>query len=350
MPKIAGTKNTTPEIRSLVYQRAKENIPHDEIAAFFNITTQTVHRILQRHEVWGHHNDAQRSGRPHKLDDRTLRHIKITLDGNRCQSLSDITHVVNESISSPVHPDTVQRAIRTQLGLNQYVAAKKPFLKPSHIKARLDWAREHKGWTEEDWKHVIWTDESSVEIGKGSKVVWVWRKPGERYSNKCLTPTFKSGRQSLMIWGCMAHGRLGPLICIPKEERTGGDYVRLVLSGPLWDFYTELYEQRGVMAVMEDGAPVHRSAVAKQFHTTHKLEQLPHPAQSPDLNPIEHVWKYLKVRINERPNIPKDLDKLWEALQEEWEKIDIEFINSLVKSMPDRAQAVYMAHGGHTKY
>src|ERR1700738_3894665 len=67
----------------------------------------------------------------------------------------------------------------------------------------------------------IWTDEASVEIGKESRVVWVWRRPGERYDEKCTVPTFKPGRQSLMIWGGIAHGRLGPLIRIPKGEKSG---------------------------------------------------------------------------------------------------------------------------------
>lgn len=117
--------------------------------------------------------------------------------------------------------------------------------------------KDHGRWGEEDWEKIIWTDESSVEIGKGSKVVWVWRKPGERYLERCPTPTFKSGRQSLMIWGCMTHGRLGLLICIPKDEKKGTDYVRLVLGGPLWDIYMDLSKERGLVAVMEDGAPVH---------------------------------------------------------------------------------------------
>ena len=55
------------------------------------------------------------------------------------------------------------------------------------------------------------------------------------------------------------------------------------------DFYSSLSEERGLVAVMEDGAPVHRSKVAKDFSMTHQIEVFPHPAQSPDLNPIEHV-------------------------------------------------------------
>jgi transposase len=189
-----------------------------------------------------------------------------------------------------------------------------------------------------------------VEIGKDSRVGWVWRRPGERYLEKCLTPTFKSGRQTLMIWGCMAFGRLGPLVLIPKDERTGVDYVRLILGGPLWDFYSNLLEERGVVAVMEDGAPVHRSKAAKDFRTAHHLEVFPHPAQSSDVNPIEHVWHRLKTRINRRLHIPKNVDEMWVALQEEWGKIEVEFINTLVDSMPNRVEAIRKARGGPTKY
>ena len=103
-------------------------------------------------------------------------------------------------------------------------------------------------------------------------------------------------------------------------------------------------------AVVEDGAPVHHSKVAKEFRTMHHMEILSHPAQSPDLNPIEHVWTRLKTGINSRPAIPKDVDEMWTALQEEWAKIGVDFINSLVESMPRRAQAVAKAKGGSTKY
>jgi len=48
--------------------------------------------------------------------------------------------------------------------------------------------------------------------------------------------------------------------------------------------------------------------------------------------------------------MPRNVDELWTALQEEWEKIDMDFINSLVESMPDHVQAVKTAKGGNTRY
>ena len=80
------------------------------------------------------------------------------------------------------------------------------------------------------------------------------------------------------------------------------------------------------------------------------MENLEHPACSPDLNPIEHVWRRLKERVSKRPEVPKNLKELEEVLKEEWKKIDKRFINSLIKSMPRHVQAVYKANGDPTKY
>ena len=204
-----------------------------------------------------YYEDAPRSGQPSKLDDRALCHLNITLERDRHQTLPALTNIINTFTASPVHRETVRRAMANHLGMDAYLAVKKPYLSRAHKCAHLLWARVHRAWGEEDWDWVIWTDECSVEIGKDSRVPWVWRRVGEKYFKKGLKPSFKSGRQSLMIWGCMANGKLGPLILMPKEERTGVDYVRLVLSGPLWDFYSDLTEERGQVAMMEDGAPVH---------------------------------------------------------------------------------------------
>jgi transposase len=238
----------------------------------------------------------------------------------------------------------------SQLGMSRRVAAKKPFLKPLQIEKRKVWAVDHMDWVMTDWERIIWTDEASVEVGKESRECLVWRREGERYLQECLAPTFKSGRTSLMIWGCITYGKRGPLVRIPSNMRKGQDYVNLILSNHLWDFYLEMSEEKGVVLVMEDGAPSHRSKVAQNFRTENELGTISHPPQSPDMNPIEHVWKRLKTLVNQRPTRPQNLDELWVALQEEWLKIDVEFINSLIESMPRRVAALYTSKGRSTKY
>jgi hypothetical protein len=74
------------------------------------------------------------------------------------------------------------------------------------------------------------------------------------------------------------------------------------------------------------------------------------PARSPDMNPIEHVWSRLKLRLNQGEYEFHNLNELANAIREEWEAIPQEFIANLVHSMPRRVAAVLRAHGGPTKY
>ena len=74
------------------------------------------------------------------------------------------------------------------------------------------------------------------------------------------------------------------------------------------------------------------------------------PAQFPDLNPIEHLLQYLKKRLGDYETPPGEILKLWERIQEEWEKILAQVCQNLVESMTKRVAAVIKARGGHTRY
>ena len=73
-------------------------------------------------------------------------------------------------------------------------------------------------------------------------------------------------------------------------------------------------------------------------------------AQSPDLNPIEHLWEHLKRQLNRHPDSPQGVWELWERVEVEWGEIKAEECQKLIESMPRRIEAVIKAKGGHTKY
>jgi len=64
-----------------------------------------------------------------------------------------------------------------------------------------------------------------------------------------------------------------------------------------------------------------------------EIPQLPWPGQSPDLNPIEHLWDELKRRIRAKTVHPKNLGELEVFLQECWSQIQREVYQNLVESM-----------------
>ena len=74
------------------------------------------------------------------------------------------------------------------------------------------------------------------------------------------------------------------------------------------------------------------------------------PAQSPDLNPIEHLWQQLKQRLASYENPPQGINELWERVEREWEEIDADVCQKLIEGLPKRVLEVYRANQGYTNH
>ena len=100
----------------------------------------------------------------------------------------------------------------------------------------------------------------------------------------------------------------------------------------------------------QDNDRKHTSRLADHWFHLHNIKTLPWPSSSPDMNIIEHVWDHLDRQIRGRNPLPHNVDELWAALQEEWENIDLAYIQHLYDSLPARVQALNKAHGHQTRY
>ncbi|CAK9809351.1 Transposable element Tcb1 transposase [Anthophora plagiata] len=86
------------------------------------------------------------------------------------------------------------------------------------------------------------------------------------------------------------------------------------------------------------------------YVATQGFQVLDWPPQSPDLNPIEHLWGLLKRSVaNFEPGSRSSL-QLWADVVLAWQNIQREQCRNLVDSMPRRIKAVIKAKGGYTKY
>ncbi len=88
----------------------------------------------------------------------------------------------------------------------------------------------------------------------------------------------------------------------------------------------------------QDNDPKHTAKITKEWLHNNSMTVLEWPSQSPDLNPIEHLWRDLKMAVHQR--LPSNLTELERICKEEWQMIPKSRCEKLVASFPKRLMAV----------
>jgi transposase len=213
---------------------------------------------------------------------------------------------------------------------------------------RKMFARSLLSWGPDQWGRVIFSDESKFHLFGSDGIQYCRRFDGDAMNPLFTQKTVKHGGGKVMVWGCITQNGVGRL------HRVDGimdrhQYVQILKESLLGTLRDHHIHRRGFV-FQQDNDPKHTSATATQFFQQKHIIVLPWPSNSPDLNPIEHVWNHLAQKVHSRSRLPRNENQLWEILQEEWENIDPGYIQKLYKSMISRLHAVLDRNGGNTKY
>ena len=286
-------------------------------------------------------------GRPTKLSPTTLRHAVRLISSGKADTAVDVAKTLHDVMEGNVTAHTIRRGLK-KIGLKAVVKCKRPVLSKRHRKERLDFAITHQYWSLEDWKRVIWSDETKINRMGSDGRKWAWKKPGEGLSDRLVEGTLKFGGGNLMIWGCMSWDGVGYACKI--DGRMDADLYVKILEDDLQNSMEYWDKTQEDIVFQQDNDPKHTSRKAKEWLQDSGIETMVWPAQSPDLNPIEHLWSHLKRRLAGYEEPPKGMTELWERVEREWNAIDASVCQNLISSMPRRIAEVIRAKGGYTKY
>lgn len=171
-------------------------------------------------------------------------------------------------------------------------------------------------------------------------------KPEHVNAKPHVKPTIKK-----MVWGGVWREGRTPLVFMQRDPDsrcfgfTSRSYIWALEEGLL-----HIYERD--RSFIQDNATIHKSRASLNWLSQHNISLIDWPTHSPDLNPIENCWAWMKAYLGKKypelitlgPN-QRDEALFEERITEAWEAIPQEVIRNTIESIPERCHMVQNAKG-----
>lgn len=316
-----------------------------EVSKALHISVTTAQKIRKRLKD---NIPAPRRGRPFKVPRRTRRVLARKIYTGDIETLPKGQKYVRSVEGVQVNTRSIRNYLKME-GLKTYLKPKKPGLTDAQKKLRYQFAKKHLHWTVDDWKNVMFSDETIIRRVDDKGRRYYYKRPGEKFLRPHqIKKAIQGGGGRMMIWGCITYYGVGDASWIP-DNMNADSYISVlkdyVFASRDWN---DMDPEKFIF--QQDNASVHTAKSTMSYIKKSNIPLMEWPPNSPDINIIETVWSYLKDQLNKYTEDVKTLKELWERVQDIWDNIPIDFIQELYESMPKRMRDIIKAKGGAINY
>ncbi len=209
-------QRTLWDLRIRIVALHKDGRVYKKFGNSLELSYSTVARVIQRFSKTGFTRNRPGKGQSKKLSPRAVRQVQKLASKNRRMSAASIALEVAEAEGQLVSAQTICHTLQ-QVSLHGSRPRRKPLLKLAHKKARKQFAEDNLSKSMNYRNHVLWSDETKINLFGSDGVQHVWWRPGEEYivnyiiQVNCVLPTVKHGGVSNMVRGCMSAAGTGEL-------------------------------------------------------------------------------------------------------------------------------------------
>ncbi|GBN36404.1 hypothetical protein AVEN_189186-1 [Araneus ventricosus] len=224
-----------------------------------NVHRSAIHRLRNHYRRDQNASRRRGSGRRRITTTADDRYLLQCARRRRTLTARQLTSQLSAVAGRPVYRQTVSRRLH-EGGLFARRSVVCVPLSPARVRARSHWAREHRSWTPEQWRHVLFTDESRFYIQNDSRRAMIWREPGTRYraSNIVERDHYRGG--GLLVWAGIAPNGRTDLYVFAGGSVTAFRYQDEILHPFVRPFIAAMGTDT---IIMDDNAHPHRARLIR---------------------------------------------------------------------------------------
>ena len=132
------------------------------------------------------------------MTETDLRILRRIVSKNHRTTAALVTAELNIHLGDPVSTKTVRCELHRS-NIHGRAAIANPLITESNVQTRKRWCHDHKTWTSDKRKRVMWSHESSFALLPTSGRVYVWRTPKEAYNPKRLVQAMTHEEGSVVV-------------------------------------------------------------------------------------------------------------------------------------------------------
>ena len=332
--------------RTRVLDKVQElggSVPKEQIFEKCGVSDRSGYRILQSHQT-RRSGKAKNSGRHAAMYLHQAQAVKVVEDSSfkfAAMKHQDVAKWIG--VDNNKSERAIQRDMSNMVNQKTRVAAQAHSLTRENKDERITFCDEHWDMTKEELHNMEFSDEVDFSLGpqKRQRIHRAPTKKARELPQK-IQKRYSRKKQCYKLFGSMnwEEGLSQPYLC--KGSGRKGKMVQKDYAKLLEEHLADRLKPNSIL--LEDNDRSHGTLALETSHikktkTKLKINCRANPRNSPDLNPIERIWRCIKQRLKQHPP-PQSERQLWRNIIFEWNRITIDECRRYIEELPSRMRDV----------